>query len=112
MLPLWALTGTGLLRAHSTGNIFPLLNLLPIVIQGQAVVILLRNARPLLRQSACFPTPWPDMALHHTYITWLHGSHGSYVSSNRLAALYCGQTWFMCPWLSAFTPRARLAGNR
>ena len=75
-------------------------------------------ARPLLRlllslrgQSARFPTPWPDMALHYTYITWLHGSHGSYVSSNRLGALYCSQTWFVCPWLRAFTPRARLAGN-
>lgn len=110
MSPLWALAGAGFLRAHSTGDIFS--SLKPATYRHSrakqsSYYLHSRHARLPVRcdrclrlrgQSACFPTPWPDMARNYTYITWLHGSHGSHgsrVSSNRLVALFCGLTWFV-----------------
>lgn len=82
----------------------PLLRLLRLLRLLLALLLSLRG------QPARFPIPWPDMALHYTYITWLHGSHGSYVSSNRLAALYCWSDLGCVPLAECIHP-TRKAGR-
>lgn len=119
MSPLWALAGTGFLRARSTGNTFSPLK--PATYRHSRTKpssyyldVLARDCWLLLSlrgQSARFPTPWPGMALHYTYITWLHGSHGSYVSSNRLAALYCWSDLVCVPLAGCIHP-TRKAGRQ